>query len=104
MWAPSRDAVARAQLEAFRARAERASGERLPDYAALHAWSVRDRGAFWELVWELADVVGERGDGPALVDDGAMRDARFFPAARLNFAENLLRGDGDATALRFRGE
>ena len=33
-----------------------------------------------------------------------MRETRFFPDARLNFAENLLRQAGDGTAIVFRGE
>ena len=33
-----------------------------------------------------------------------MPGARFFPDARLNFAENLLRRTGDGDALVFRGE
>ncbi|CUW43589.1 acetate-CoA ligase [Brucella vulpis] len=33
-----------------------------------------------------------------------MRAAKFFPEARLNFAENLLRHKGDGEAIVFRGE
>ena len=33
-----------------------------------------------------------------------MRETRFFPDARLNFAENLLRCTGGDTAIVFRGE
>jgi len=33
-----------------------------------------------------------------------MREARFFPQARLNFAENLLRHEGEGEAIVFRGE
>jgi len=104
LWSPTAETVERAQLREFCRRAERASGERLASYAALHAWSVRDRAAFWDLVYDFAEVVGDRGDGPALVDDEDLRKARFFPGARLNFAENLLHSRGDAPAIVFRGE
>ena len=33
-----------------------------------------------------------------------MPGARFFPDARLNFAENLLRRNDDGDAIVFRGE
>jgi acetoacetyl-CoA synthetase len=33
-----------------------------------------------------------------------MREAKFFPEAKLNFAENLLRYKGDGEAIIFRGE
>ncbi len=54
-------------------------------------------------MWDFCEVVGERGN-TALVDKGHMREARFFPQARLNFAENLLRHEGDGEAIVFRGE
>ena len=39
-----------------------------------------------------------------LAEARSMRERASFPDARLNFAENLLRRDGDGTALVFRGE
>lgn len=79
--------------------------------ADFHDFSIASPGDFWDLVWGECDVVGERGDGPAVVPPppGAdLRSTRFFPAARLNYAENLLAG-GDLpgaqdTALVFRRE
>ncbi|HXV23736.1 MAG TPA: acetoacetate--CoA ligase, partial [Alphaproteobacteria bacterium] len=59
---------------------------------------------FWNLVWDFCDVVGERGSGPALLEGERMLGARFFPEARLNFAENLLRRRGSEDAILFRGE
>ncbi|WP_244493704.1 acetoacetate--CoA ligase [Aureimonas sp. AU4] len=75
------------------------------DYAALHAWSVADPGAFWTALWDHTGVVGDR-IGPALLRDEAapMTGARFFPEARLNFAENLLTGDGARPAVVLAGE
>jgi acetoacetyl-CoA synthetase len=65
---------------------------------------VEQPGSFWSLVWSFCDVEGD-GPGPALADDvGRMPGTRWFPEARLNFAENLLRGDPAAPALVFRGE
>ena len=104
LWRPSPAGVARTQLEAFRKRAEKSSGFALPDYAALHAWSTQERDAFWSLLWETCEVIGERGDGPVSLDSEAMPGARFFPEARLNFAENLLRRGDDGPAILFRGE
>ena len=56
-------------------------------------WSISDPGAFWSALWDFADVIGNKGDVSFLPDAGArMTGARFFPKARLNLAENLLRG------------
>src|SRR5512145_1059341 len=55
------------------------------DSTALHRWSIDDPAVFWELLWDDAGVIGDRGPGPARDVDG-----RYFPTARLSYAENLL--------------
>jgi len=76
----------------------------LPDYAALYRWSIEEPGRFWSALWSFCDVVGT-GPGPALgAEAGRMPDTEWFPEARLNFAENLLRRRDEAPAIVFRGE
>jgi acetoacetyl-CoA synthetase len=107
LWTPDPKALSGLPITAFAAEAAKRSGRALPDYDALHAWSVADPGQFWDLVWDFCGVVGEKGGekgGRRLVEGSTMREARFFPDARLNFAENLLRTNGDGTAIVFRGE
>ena len=60
------------------------------EQGALWRWSVNEPEAFWRAVWEHCGVVGEPGER-VLVDGDRMPGARFFPDARLSFAENLLR-------------
>lgn len=103
LWSPSPEQVASAPITEFMAAARRASGRPIADYDALHAWSAEDREGFWSLIWDWCGVVGERG-GRVLVDGDRMPGARFFPDARLNFAENLLKKTGASQALVFRGE
>jgi acetoacetyl-CoA synthetase len=104
LWRPTPERVAGLPLTTFAAEATRRAGRRLADYAALHAWSIEDRAAFWNLVWDFTGVVGEKGEGPYLVDGNRMPGARFFPQAKLNFAENLLRRNDDGEAIVSRGE
>ena len=103
LWTPGAAAIAAAPLTRFRREAERVAGRPLPTYRDLHAWSTADRERFWNLVWDFAAVVGDKG-ARVLRDGDKMPGARFFPDARLNFAENLLRRDDDGDAIVFRGE
>jgi acetoacetyl-CoA synthetase len=103
LWRPSAEEIADAAITAFTAEAGRRSGHTFGDYAALHAWSIEDRPAFWDLVWDFCGVIGEKGER-RLVDGDRMPGARFFPDARLNYAENLLRRNDDGEAIVFRGE
>ena len=106
LWKPSRDRAARANLAEFARKHANAAGANPPEYAALWRWSNDEREAFWRAVWDYTGVVGERG-ARTLVDPSKMPGAKWFPDARLNFAENLLtrRAPDDAgDALVFRGE
>lgn len=70
------------------------------DYDGLHRWSVSDPGAFWSTFWDFAGIQGIKGTTSFLPDEAAwMTGARFFPGARLNLAENLLRGDDEETVV-----
>ena len=103
LWRPSAARVAALPLTRFAAEAARRAGRPLADYRALHAWSIADRAAFWDLVWDFSGVIGDKG--ARTVEDGErMPGARFFPDATLNFAENLLRRNDDGEAIVFRGE
>lgn len=103
LWTPSEARIASAPLTEFTRAAERVSGLEFASYRDLHSWSVADREAFWGLVWEFCDIVGDRGE-TVLADGDRMPGARFFPDARLNFAENLLKKTGSSNAIVFRGE
>jgi acetoacetyl-CoA synthetase len=77
-----------------------------PGYQDLWEWSVRAPGEFWTSIWDYFDVLGDRGDGPALTG-GTMPDVHWFPGASLNYARNALRTawtDPDRTAVIFSSE
>jgi acetoacetyl-CoA synthetase len=103
LWRPSPERVADSQLAAFRAEANRRHGLNLADFRELHAWSVAQIADFWDLVWDFCGIVGEKGER-RLTDGDRMPGARFFPDAKLNFAENLLARPGNGDALIFRDE
>lgn len=79
------------------------AGESFADTPDLHRWSLEHPEDFWEAIWDFGGVVGDMGER-RLVDGDKMPGARFFPDARLNFAENLLRGTGGRDAIVFKGE
>ena len=99
LWRPSAERIASANLTRFAA----GLGFEPPDYAALHAWSIADREAFWRTAWDFCDVQGVVGEAPVLEHGERFPGSRWFPNARLNFAANLLRFAGatnnDAIAL-----
>jgi len=97
LWTPSAQRVASSELARFMKLAGRAS------YEELHRWSIERSAEFWELVWRFGEVRGEMGQR-RVIDADRMPGARWFPDARLNYAENLLRGRDAGPAIIFWGE
>ena len=88
----------------FTAFAGERRGRSFASYADLYRWSVDDIPAFWAAAW---DFLGIRASAPytAVVDDlSRFPGATWFPGARLNLAENLLRYRDDRVAMLFEGE
>ncbi|MBK7187773.1 MAG: acetoacetate--CoA ligase [bacterium] len=103
LWRPSPARVAAARVTAFAAAAGRL-GYAGGDQADLWRWSVEQPADFWRLVWNECGVIGD-GPGEVVLQDGhRMPGARWFPAARLNYAENLLQGADHDEAIVFREE
>jgi len=104
LWQPTQATIERANLTRFMREGKARFGIDATDYDALWRWSVEHREQFWDTLWSFCGVIGDRGSGPVLENGDRMPGARWFPAARLNFAENLLRRRDDGIALVFRGE
>lgn len=99
LWQPSAEHIQATRLSAF----IRHTRREFADYQALHRWSVEDSEAFWQEVWQFTGVIGEMGS-ERLRQPTAMPGAEWFPQAKLNFAENLLRRRDERQALVFWGE
>ncbi|MER2602187.1 MAG: acetyl-coenzyme A synthetase N-terminal domain-containing protein, partial [Candidatus Competibacter phosphatis] len=103
LWTPDPARATATRMAAFTAYARQISGRALASYADLHAWSIDAPEQFWSAVWDFCGVRGEHGER-VLIDPQRMPGAHWFPDARLNFAENLLRDCGNPEALVFWGE
>jgi acetoacetyl-CoA synthetase len=100
LWRPSQDRIARSALTAFSAFvSERFSEIDVSTYEALHHWSITATDDFWRCIWDYCEVVASEPSDVVVRDADKMPGASWFPEARLNFAENLLRRRGAATAL-----
>ncbi len=95
LWSPPDDIRQRSRIGAYLAWLERERDLRFDDYDALLRWSVDDLDAFWRSVWDHFGVRSSAHPGPALADE-RMPGARWFPDARLNWAEHALRLGGRA--------
>ena len=103
LWQPSQDRIERANVTRFAREAIREWKLRFNDYPSFYRWSVDHPEQFWVSLWKFCGVRGDAGKR-VLVDGERMPGARWFPDARLNFAENLLRRRDGGDAMVFWGE
>ena len=104
LWQPSAERAAATRLATFIDRLRAGYGYDGDGYEALHRFSVEQPDAFWTALWDFAGVIAESRGERVLVDGDLMPGASWFPEARLNYAENLLRRRDEGTAVVFRSE
>jgi acetoacetyl-CoA synthetase len=76
----------------------------ISDYNEFYTWSIQNISAFWNLIWDFCGIIAQEKGLYVLENETDMEHARFFPDAKLNYAENLLRNTGQETAIVFWGE
>jgi acetoacetyl-CoA synthetase len=104
LWQPRPERIRDANLTRFIAAIGSEAGARVSDYPSLYSWSVEEPERFWRAFWAFAEIKASRASERVIEHAQKMPGARFFPDARLNFAENLLRRRGSGDAIVFRGE
>lgn len=103
LWQPSADTIADARMTDFLQQVNVQHEQALANYHDLYQWSVDNSQTFWSMIWDYFDVIGDKVN-TIVKDQDKLPGARWFPDAKLNFAENLLRHRDDKVALVFRGE
>jgi acetoacetyl-CoA synthetase len=99
LWTPSAERVEGTRLTEFTRWAQRRTGRRFPDYESLWRWSTTEIEEFWRAIWDFFDVQASAPPTATLesrtTPDGKriVPGARWFPGARLNFAEHILRNE-----------
>ena len=99
LWTPSAERIANARLTAFSAFVGARTQRKFAGFDALYRWSVEQPEAFWSAVWDFCGVVASERGEVVLGDREKFPGAKWFPGARLNFAENLLRYRDEQVAL-----
>ena len=102
LWRPSRPESS--NLRAFCDALEGQGKGPFGDFTDLHGFSVSDPSAFWSAVWDFCEVTAESRGERVFEPAAEIFNGRFFPDARLNFAENLLRRADGSPALIYSGE
>ena len=104
LWQPSKERIARSNVSAFIKLINKRWQAGVSDSFALYEWSISQPEQFWLSVWDFCGVIAQSRGERVLVDGHKMPGAQWFPDAKLNYAQNLLRRRDDETAMVFWGE
>ena len=104
LWQPTQEQIDGARITEIRHHIEKQWGVELKDSSELWNFSVTELEKFWTSVWDYSEIIAETRGARVLADGDKMPGAKWFPDARLNFAENLLKRRDDGEAMVFNGE
>src|SRR5258708_1359447 len=104
LWSPSEQAIESALATQFARQMVRKHRLELNSYPEFYRWTVDNPETFWSEVWDFCGVVASRKGQTVLVDGDKMPGAHWFPDARSNLAETLMRrGDRGAAFVPWDG-
>ena len=105
LWTPSEKVQKASNMYAFMEMVNREKGRNYRNYRELYRFSVDEPEAFWDILFRYLHIVHSAGYEKTVDDIRQFPGAKWFPGCRLNYAENLLRHEGnDEPCLIFRGE
>ncbi len=99
IWQPSNESKKSSNLSRFIELVnQRYSQSIKTEYQDIWNWSVNNIESFWSLIWDFTEIKGIKG---TKISENLelMPGAKFFPEAKLNYAENLLRTPDDTIAI-----
>lgn len=94
LWQPSPHQVEESNLADFLRWLRTSRGRSFADYTRLWQWSTHELTEFWAAVWEYYGL-DRASDYDAVLAERTMPGARWFPGARLNFAQRCLAAPSD---------
>ncbi|HJS20969.1 MAG TPA: acetoacetate--CoA ligase [Anaerolineales bacterium] len=104
LWIPSEERKQDANITRFIREINSRYQLDLSSYAQLYQWSVTNIPEFWAAMWDFAELKASRHYDQVVDGLTKFPGAKWFPGARLNFAENLLRYRDEKPAFIFKGE
>ena len=103
LWKPSKERIGNSCLTDFAKKAEHLFDIELPDYDAIHKWSVDRPDQFWSHAHNHLGLISEIGE-QVLTTGANLYDSVFFPDSSINIAQNFLKRNDDTDAIVWRDE
>ena len=104
LWMPSPQRIEKSNVTAYMRWLAKERGLKFATYDDLWRWSATELEAFWQSLWDYFKVDSSAPHERVLADR-SMPGAKWFPGARLNYAQHALRHERpNATAIMHLNE
>ena len=104
LWEPSDEWIRNANVTKFIEFVNNEYGQSIKGGKDLYKFSVDKIEDFWDAMWKFSDIIASKPYDKVVEDLSVFPGTKWFPGARLNFAENLLKYKDDQLAFIFQGE
>jgi acetoacetyl-CoA synthetase len=104
LWEPSKKWIKNAEVSRFIEFVNKKYKTKIKGAKELYKWSINKIEDFWGAMWDFCDIIASQGYDKVVEDLTVFPGTKWFPGAKLNFAENLLKYKDDQFAFIFQGE
>jgi acetoacetyl-CoA synthetase len=104
LWEPSEKWVKNTEVSRFIEFVNNKYGQKIKDGKELYRWSVEEIPDFWDAMWNFSGIISSQPYDNVVEDLSVFPGTKWFPGAKLNFAENLLKYKDKQLAFIFQGE
>ncbi|MFX1467966.1 MAG: acetoacetate--CoA ligase [Promethearchaeota archaeon] len=104
LWEPSKNWIKNAEVTHFIEFVNKEYKQKISGGKYLYKWSVEKISDFWEAMWKFSAIIASKPYDKIVKDINKFPGTEWFPGAKLNFAENLLKYKDNQLAFIFQGE
>ncbi len=104
LWEPGKERIEDSNIVSFIRFLEKQYNCEINGFNVLYEFSINQKEKFWSSLIEFSGLVAQTWGTRIIEDSAKMPGAKWFPDAKLNYAENLLRRRDTGDAIVFWGE
>ncbi|NHJ23762.1 MAG: acetoacetate--CoA ligase [Candidatus Lokiarchaeota archaeon] len=104
LWEPSKEWIKNAEATKFIDFVNKKYKLKIKGGKELYKWSVEKIEDFWAAMWEFGNIISSKKYTKVVDDLNKFPGTQWFPDAKLNFAQNLLKYNDNQLAFIFQGE
>ena len=101
IWKPKKKRINESNLFKFLKFIKTKTKKKITNSSELHDWSIAESDLFWKTCWDFLGIISKKKSIKVTLNKEDLINTIWFPGAKLNFAENLLKKNNNDIAIHF---